>query len=163
MATDWGPVVQTGIGAAAAIGGGIVGAWMQARSQHSMEQQRQRERAAALVAEVIVLLIDAAHDQLAIDREEGTAEAAVLALKQRHEAARQKLYTLSVWHPSEKVRDLAVAASGAMWEALHVSVCYLIELDHPGGGDGVSVEDAERAWQEASGAVSDLEAAVRRR
>jgi hypothetical protein len=31
--TDWGPVVQTAIGAVAAIGGGFIGAWWQARGQ----------------------------------------------------------------------------------------------------------------------------------
>jgi hypothetical protein len=31
VATDWAPVIQTGIGAAAALGGDFVGAWMQGR------------------------------------------------------------------------------------------------------------------------------------
>jgi hypothetical protein len=161
VATDWTALAQTGIGAAAAIGGGIVGAWMQARSQRSTEQQRQRERAAELVAEVLDLLIDTAPDQLAIDRQEGTATPALTALKRRHEAARRKLYTLSVWHPSKRVRDLATDASNAMWEALDVSVRYLVHyFKEP--GEGVRSEDAEQAWQAANAVVSDLMAAVRR-
>jgi hypothetical protein len=52
MATDWSPVLQTAIGAAAAIGGGFVGAWVQGRTQERMERQRRREGVAELLASV---------------------------------------------------------------------------------------------------------------
>lgn len=54
MATDWAPVIQTGVGAA--LGGAALGAWLQGRSQERIERrhiqheeradrQQRRERA----------------------------------------------------------------------------------------------------------------------
>jgi alkanesulfonate monooxygenase SsuD/methylene tetrahydromethanopterin reductase-like flavin-dependent oxidoreductase (luciferase family) len=56
VATDWGPIVQTSIGAVAAIGGGFVGSWIQVRYQHRSERDRRRERAAEVLAEARALL-----------------------------------------------------------------------------------------------------------
>ena len=58
MPTDWAPVVQTGIGAVAAIGGGFVGAWWQARGQQRIERDRRRDRAVETAAAAIELLQD---------------------------------------------------------------------------------------------------------
>jgi hypothetical protein len=58
VATDWGPAVQTGIGAAAAIAGGFLGAWMHGRIQQRAERQQRRERAAEVLAEVATILDD---------------------------------------------------------------------------------------------------------
>lgn len=51
-------MVQTGIGAVAAIGGGFVGAWWQARGQQRIERDRRRDRAAETAAAAIELLQD---------------------------------------------------------------------------------------------------------
>jgi hypothetical protein len=50
--TDWGPVVQTAIGAVAAILGGFVGAWWQARGQQRIERDRAAETAAAAIEQL---------------------------------------------------------------------------------------------------------------
>jgi hypothetical protein len=56
VATDWGPILQTGIGAVAATGGGFAAAWMQGRSQLQLERQRRREAAAETLAAVTEFL-----------------------------------------------------------------------------------------------------------
>jgi uncharacterized protein YcfJ len=57
VAADWTALGQTALGAAAAIGGGFVGAWMQAQSQQHLEDQRRRERAAEVVASAFELYL----------------------------------------------------------------------------------------------------------
>jgi hypothetical protein len=44
VATDWAPVIQTGIGALAALCGGFLGAWWQARAQQRIERDRRQRR-----------------------------------------------------------------------------------------------------------------------
>jgi len=64
--TDWGPVVQTGIGATAALAGGLISAWVQGRYQQRMGRGRRRERAAEILAEARALLTDAHPDYLSL-------------------------------------------------------------------------------------------------
>jgi hypothetical protein len=90
MATDWGPVLQTATGAAAAIIGGFVGAWMQGRNQQRSEQQQRRERAADVLAEVTALLEDA--NPVVLDH--GDPEQTLMALIQRRDKLRMELLRL---------------------------------------------------------------------
>ena len=122
MATDWGPVLQTAIGAAAGIGGGTLGSWMQARGQRRIEQERSRERSAAeqqqrreriaqVLADVAAFLIDLdLHRQVARPAHKTSPAQFVDThdkLKARHQAIRGPLLTLAVSHPSPAVRRLA--------------------------------------------------------
>jgi hypothetical protein len=50
------------MGAVAAIGGGLVGAWWQARAQQRIERDRRRDRAAQTAAAAIELLQDRGGD-----------------------------------------------------------------------------------------------------
>src|SRR5829696_8404157 len=69
VATDWTPILQTGLGAITAIGGGMAAAWLQGKSQERIERRRlrreedveghqRRERAAEVLANVSALLGD---------------------------------------------------------------------------------------------------------
>jgi hypothetical protein len=155
VATDWGPVVQTSIGAAAAIGGGTVVAWMQRRGQERMDQQRRRERASETIAAAWQLHIDSAPDRLALEREEPDAARLVAELIQRHDALRLQLFMLAVWYPSEKVRSLALEAANSTYGSFNASVQYIRgRLEKP--GENHDPNEAEREYQEATDRLGDL-------
>jgi hypothetical protein len=59
VASDWTPVMQTSIGAAAAIVGGLLTAWYQAHVQERAERIRRRERAAEVIMAAHQLYLDA--------------------------------------------------------------------------------------------------------
>jgi hypothetical protein len=155
VATDWTALGQTAIGAAAAIGGGFLGAWLQGHSQERIERQRQRERAAELIGVAWQLHIEAAPDMLALFEEEQHARRAVVDLMQRHEAVRAQMWMLAVWYPSEKVRNLAMHASEAIFDSLHASFGYIrSRFEKP--GEDVSMEEAEQLYRETQQVLADL-------
>jgi hypothetical protein len=141
VATDWAPVIQTGIGAAAALGGGVIGAWLQGRSQERIEQRRihheeradrhqRRDRAAEVLAEVSELLRDAFVERtlaqyLSPESLEGATglDSDRLELQQRHKAAREQLILMAIREPAPEVRRLARELEKAMDSSLH-SVSY---------------------------------------
>jgi hypothetical protein len=111
---DWAPVIQTGIGALAAIAGGFVGAWVQGRTQQRMEQHRRRERVAEVLAGVGSFLSRANPGGLRIQvltDDPGIRlndPAATMAeLWSEHGELRSKLLGLAAGHPSAKVRSHA--------------------------------------------------------
>jgi hypothetical protein len=120
VATDWGPVVQTGIGAVAAIGGGFVGAWWQARGQQRVERDRRRDRAAETAAAAVELLQDLdPYEVVEIDR--SSYEAEVKALTRRRLDVRGQLWVLAAGHPSKDVRERAIDAAQALGDSLAAS------------------------------------------
>jgi hypothetical protein len=146
VATDWwGPVIQTGIGAVAALGGGAVGAWFQARSQERIEQRRlrreeridreqRRDRAAALLAEVSALLRDAGTHRAVVESipmESPDVRKSMLSdyerLQDRQTVIRKQLVAMAIGDPSPKVRRLI----GELGEALDSSL-FLTWLNRPG-------------------------------
>jgi hypothetical protein len=159
MATDWSPVLQTAIGAAAAIGGGFVGAWVQGRSQERMERQRRREGVAELLASVDEFLRQA--DPGTLEYQATTDEpdirlddidAAMGEVRIRSLDLQRKLSILAVSHPARKVRDLAGLLElqlGGVMEPTHE---YLRKVlgQPPGTRDGVhySVEELKKAAEE---------------
>lgn len=122
MATDWAPVIQTGIGAVAALGGGFIGAWLQSKNQERIEQRRlqreqvverqqRRDRAAVLLAEVSSLLRDSKDQWMLADtlplkspQVEKSLRSNYQRLKDRHEAAREQLLAMAISGPSPEVR-----------------------------------------------------------
>lgn len=149
MATDWGPVIQTGIGAVAALGGGAVGAWFQARSQERIEQRRlrreerierqqRRDRAAALLAEVSALLkdslrqhgiMDAVPPESRVMRESLRSE--VEGLKDRQKVVREQLVAMAIGAPSPEVRHLVQEVERAL--DLSLSSTWFRLYSRPGG------------------------------
>jgi hypothetical protein len=106
VATDWAPVVQTGIGAVAALGGGFAAAWMQGRAAFKLERQRRREEAADALAEVTRLLEDVNPTWLRFST--GVyANEAMRPHATRRAALRVKLLRLAAGHPSRRVRRLS--------------------------------------------------------
>jgi hypothetical protein len=113
VATDWTPVIQTGIGALAAIGGGFVGAWVQGRTQQRMEQDRRPERAAEVLAGIEDFLSEAGpglatlavHDDPGIRLDDPAAS--LTRLSRQQVELRKKLLVLAAGHPNAKVRNEA--------------------------------------------------------
>jgi hypothetical protein len=137
VATDWwGPVIQTGIGAVAALGGGAIGAWLQAKSQERIEQRRlrreerierqeRRDRAAALLAEVSALLkdslrqhgiMDAVSPESRVMRESLRSE--VEKLTDRQKVVREQLVAMAIGAPTPEVRRLVRDLEGALDSSL---------------------------------------------
>jgi hypothetical protein len=110
--------VQTGIGAAAALTGGFIGAWLQGRTQQRMERERRREQAGAVLAEVRALLTDINPDPFGLFITRETLSSVLPPLHERWQRARIPLLTLAVVHPAKRVRNLArqleQSASGAL-------------------------------------------------
>jgi hypothetical protein len=121
VATDWGPLVQTGVGGLLALAGSVLGVSIQGRQQRRMERDRRRERAAELLAEVQALLTDAAPDPLGLFATEETSKQIFTALEDRWERTRIPLLTLAASDPSKRVcdsaRDLeAATANTLIWD-----------------------------------------------
>jgi len=103
MATDWGPVLQTGIGAVAAALGGFSAAWIQGRSQLQLQRQRRRERAADTLTEVTALAERMNPAWLNMWQRMAPDEAMRPHAEQRREV-RGKLVHLAARTPSRRVR-----------------------------------------------------------
>ena len=153
MATDWAPVIQTGIGAAAALGGGVIGAWLQSRTQERIEQRRlqgeeradrqqRREGAASLLAEVSALLRDLQTEKAVAQRlQAGSAHElpdALEALHARSQGASEQLILMAIREPSPEVRRLARELERAMSNSVAVAsmmrIGRAIEADSEGMG-----------------------------
>jgi hypothetical protein len=162
VATNWGPLVQTSIGAAAAIGGGAVAAWVQGRQQRRMERDRRRERAAEILAEVQALLTDANPDRLGINANEATFERTFTAFHERWQKIRIPLLTLAANHQSKRVRDLArrleVATANALTQAQWLVRDVLSRRDLSDTRDTANQDHAA-----ASKLLDELLEAIRRR
>lgn len=116
MATDWGPVIQTGIGALAALAGGFIGAWWQARTQQRVERGRRLERASDVLASVMKLLEDL---QPRWFKFPGPTDRYVLdELRHEREAIGRQLLVLAASHPSARVRLLTLELDQAVGDAL---------------------------------------------
>ena len=116
MATDWGPVVQTGIGAVAALVGGFIGAWWQARTQQRVERARRLERAADVLASVMSLLEDMQPRWFKYPGP--TDRYDVAELQHKREAIGRQLLVLAASHPSARVRLLTLDLDQAVGDAL---------------------------------------------
>jgi hypothetical protein len=158
VATDWVPAVTATIGAVSAIGGGVVGAWMQGRGQERRDRQRLRERAAEVIGTAFQLHVETAPDMLVCGRSEETATKVADELGRRHDAIRTQLWMLSVWYPSPRVRDLALNATDAMFGSLHASVQYAAQFFDSGGD--ADINEANRACRDAADLLGELLRAV---
>jgi hypothetical protein len=108
VATDWGPVVQTAIGAAAALGGGVIGGWLQGRNQDRLERNRRREEAAKVVASTTALLRDAdPTGELAYMAHWGAVDDTLTEVQRRQKQLQQSLLVMAASTPSKTVRRLA--------------------------------------------------------
>jgi hypothetical protein len=174
VATNWVPLLQTGIGAVAAIGGGAVGAWLQGKSaeriekrrlrrEEDVDRQQRRERATVLLAEISDLLRDtmlhrifAEHvpsdsevlkEQLFTERQE---------LDARQKAAREQLLLLAIREPSPEVRRIARELEPAMSRT--VRAVFLRRGSELAGDDGDSTLDeiAAECEEEHSKAIALL-------
>jgi hypothetical protein len=151
VATDWAPVIQTGIGAAAALGGGFVGAWWQARAQQRIERDHRRDRAAQATAAAVELLQDLdPYRVVGIGRSSYKAE--LKALTQRRLDVRGQLWVLAAGHPSADVRDLAIKAAQALGDSLAASTSYVANLE---ALDEDAVKDAREEAIRWNGIAAD--------
>jgi hypothetical protein len=123
-------VVQTGIGAVAAIGGGFVGAWWQARGQQRIERDRRRDRAAETAAAAIELLQDL-DPYRAVEIERSRYKAEVKALTRRRLDVRGQLWVLAAGHPSNDVRAYAIDAAQALGDSLTASSGLVQSMHEP--------------------------------
>jgi hypothetical protein len=161
VATDWGPVVQTGIGASAALAGAFIGAWAQAHNQHRMDRNRRREQAGAVLAEVRALLTDIEPDPFGLFITRETLSSVLSPLQERWQRARIPLLTLAVTHPAEQVRDLARQLERSASAALNAVAVFASDVagrdDHTD-----SRQVANQRHQQASSLLTQLEEAIQR-
>ena len=161
MPTDWGPIVQTGIGAVAAIGGGCVGAWVQGRYQQRTERDRRRERAAEILAEVRALLTDANPDPLGTIVTEEWLQETFPTIRDRWLQARIPLLTIAVARPSKQVSDLARRLEEATSGTLARVGLFLFRIVRSQEFESVRLE-ANQMRAEAIDLLNQLEEAIQR-
>lgn len=163
MPTDWGPVLQTGIGAAAAVGGGLLGAWMQGRSQAQRTQQEQCERAAAVISAALSVHVKTSPS--AIDTQPDFSKLAeqFRNLKERYDAITTELWMLSVWYPSKTVRVLANQAVPAMQDGIASAFDYACLRLEPQREGEDRPKVAQLTHDIAGNVLVQLTKAVRRR
>ena len=162
VAMDWGPIVQTGIGAAAAIAGGYTGAWLQRQHEQRRERDRRRERAAEAVGPVYLLLIDSNWQRLGLNARHETFEPTFTRLWERWDRDCGPLLVLSTGHPSRHVRQLADSLTAAMSQTLTSSTWYVHDLL----GNAADIEtprrEAEEDYQKARELLAELREAIQR-
>ena len=161
MATDWTSLGLAAIGVGGTIGGTFLGAWMQGRSQDRMHEQQQRERAAEVIGVALQLHLDTAPSRLKLKSDQEALLRAFDSLRERHYALRMQFLTLSAWHPSEKVKDLALEAASAMTNSLSASIDYASDFTNDSDGTKVYHEQAERAFKKVDPVLVDLTRAIR--
>jgi len=121
VATDWGPILQTGIGAVAATGGGFAAAWMQGRSQLQLERQRRREAAADTLADATRLLENFEPDFLPTREAPAPGE----PLLGERKGIRLRLLQLAAKQPSRRVRRRIGLLDTKISAVIGVSLAYL--------------------------------------
>lgn len=159
---DWGPILQTGIGAAAAIAGGCVGAWLQARHEQRRERDRRRERAAEAVGPVHLLLVDSNWQRLGLNARRETFEPTFTRLWERWDRDCGALLVLSTGHPSRQVRELADAFTAAMSQTLTSTTWYVYDLLGHAADIETPRRRAEADYQRARELLADLREAIQR-
>jgi hypothetical protein len=154
-------VVQTGIAAAAAIGGGFVGAWWQVRAQERAEQQRGRERAAELVVATFRFFRDSEPSVLA--RRDGSDALGETTgeLMVELDRLQTELWTLATWYPSDQVRGLGMDLPGMLSERLRSALLYAYErLESDKEQVEAALATAEAQGTRTRQALADLLAAI---
>jgi hypothetical protein len=154
---DWGPIVQTGIGAAAAIAGGCLGAWLQGQHEQRREQDRRRERAAEAVGPLHLLLIDSNWQRLGLNARHETFEPTFTKLWERWDRDCSSLLVLSTGHPSQRVRELADALTAAISQTLTSTTWYVYDLL----GNAVDIETPRRRAERDHRTARELLAQLR--
>jgi hypothetical protein len=160
VATDWGPVVQTGIGAAAAVAGGLLTAWYQSRVHERAERHQRKESAAEVVTAALQLHFDSDPEALA-DMDDQAALKRIDELSARSDVVRTQLLILATSYPSRKVRDQARQVPNLLTEHLRCSMACLAARVRE---DAAAQEEAEKAeaaaGKKALDALADLATAI---
>jgi hypothetical protein len=173
-------VIQTGIGAAAALGGGAIGAWLQAKGQERTEQRRlqreqaverqqRRDRAAVVLAEASALLASSKAHWMAVDLIAGRSRPIMDAyradydvLKDRQKIVSEQLITMAIGEPSPEVRRLAQELKAAVQESVDAAWWRLRLVDQQPGEDPVdpsivrTVKDGLQRHDKAMTLLSEL-------
>lgn len=160
MPTDWGPIVQTGIGAAAAIAGGCIGAWLQGRHERRRERDRTRERAAAAIGPIHLLLVDSNWRQLGLNAKQETFEPTFTQLWERWDRTSGALLVLSTGHPSQRVRELAEALTVATSRTLTSTTWYVHDLLGYAADIQTPRRQAEEHYEQARKLLTQLREAI---
>jgi hypothetical protein len=161
VATDWAPIVQTSIGAGAALGGGFIGAWTQARYQRHMERDRRCEEAGAVLAEVRVLLSDMEPDPLGLFATAETLREMFPPLQERWQRIRVPLLTVAMVHQVELVGDLARQLERSTTSAL-IGVALFVRSVVDSRDLQDTRELANSRHQQAISLLTQLEEAIQR-
>jgi hypothetical protein len=161
VATDWGPAVQTGIGAGAALLGGLLTAWYQARAQERTERIRRRERAAEVAAAAFEFYLDTRPDRLSTLGDHDDLLEVIDELRARYSVVRTQLVVLTASYPSSKVRELAGEVPALLADRLGASLSYA--RARLGAGDvelAAAEAEAEAKGRQTLKAISDLTTAI---
>jgi hypothetical protein len=156
---DWATVATVGITAASTLAAGFLGGWLQGRNQERADRRQQRERAAAVLAEVRALLTDANPERLGINANEEIFTQMFTDLNDRFQQIRIPLLTVGIGHPSEEVRGLAVALETALSNSLVSANRFVRFL--LGMRSTEFQETATRDYEEARRLVGQLGEAIR--
>jgi hypothetical protein len=159
VATDWGPVIQTSVGAVAALGGGFIGAWWQGRGQQRIEQDRRRQQTVEVLAEITVLEeIDPNRFFFKFTNEDWLK--AVEPFVRRHETLRMQLLALTTCHPAAKVRDLAGRLEKRLLASVDSTWLFLQAVSDEDGADENLMDQAKRDHAEAQQLLAELREAI---
>jgi hypothetical protein len=160
VATDWGPVIQTSVGAVAALGGGFIGAWWQGRGQQRIEQNRRRQQTVEVLAEITVLLEEIDPNRFFFKFTNEDWLKAVEPFVRRHETLRMQLLALTTRHPAAKVRDLAGRLEKRLLASVDSTWLFLQAVSDEDGADENLMDQAKRDHAEAQQLLAELREAI---
>jgi hypothetical protein len=157
--TSWATVTLALGTALIGAGAGLLGGWLQ---RHANERRELRERGAAAVGSIVVLL-----DDIDPDRVLWTGEAALTVHRKRLAEAsdrwqvlREQLVVYAVGHPSPRISPKAVEVVTAVGQAIPATRAYVESYAEQGDHVGPR-KDAQSCRDEAAEALEKLIREVR--
>jgi hypothetical protein len=162
VAADWTALGQTTVGAAAAIVGGLLGSWMQGRSQGQLERHRRRERFAEVMADTTSLLWEMDPHRPHFGHRLRDASSFFSANDRRMKSVRARLLLLVVGHSDAQVRDLARQLDQALYELDSAMGIFVdsMELEQSTAAVAKQRAEAKERHGEADRLLSDLLKAI---
>jgi hypothetical protein len=158
VATDWTALAQTTVGAAAGITGGLLGSWIQGRSQGQLERHRRRERSAEVLADATSLLWEMNPNRPHFGHRLHDASSFFSANDRRMKSVRARLLLLVVGHPDADVRDLARQLNQSLYELDSAMGIFVdsMELEQSPAAVTKQRAEAKERHAEADALLADL-------
>jgi hypothetical protein len=137
-----------------------LGNWLERRHVRDTAAKLRRENAAALLAPIKATIMDADPQRFISDADKRLTDQ-IPQLGEAGKRGREALLTLSIGHPSEKVRSLSQETAAALGAAITETSFFVLRQAQPDLGGELNHHDARSRQAEAMKLIDELAEAVR--